>query len=79
VDNGSNLRDIVLHEEGEIGVKSEDLPAPVLYMQASRRKVSIHLYQQKQNERDDFTARLIPYFAFANRGESDMLIWTQVK
>ena len=29
----------------------------------------------KRNEHLPFTARLIPYFAFANRGESDMLVW----
>lgn len=79
VDNGENLRDVALYESNEVKVVKEDLPAPVLYMQASRRKPSEHLYQCKKDDRETFTARLIPYFAFANRGESDMIVWTQIR
>jgi DUF1680 family protein len=79
IDNGENLRDIALVEASEIRVEREDLPAPVLYMSATRRKAFDALYALKSNERTSFTARLIPYFAFANRGESDMIVWVQVQ
>ncbi|MBE6767999.1 MAG: glycoside hydrolase family 127 protein [Ruminococcaceae bacterium] len=80
VDNGENLRDITLLENGEAQVKTEEgLPAPVLYMSAERRPKTETLYALKSHARVPFTARLIPYFAFANRGASDMLVWTMVK
>lgn len=80
VDNGEDLRDITLLADGDAAVKSEDgMPAPILYMAAERRPETAALYRPRSTERVPVTARLIPYFAFANRGESDMLIWTQVR
>ena len=80
VDNGEDLRDITLIADGDIAVKAEEgLPAPVLYMAAERRPVTEALYRIRSAERIPFTARLIPYFAFANRGETDMLVWAQVR
>lgn len=79
LDNGEDLRDVALVESSDIRVEREDLPAPVLYMQASRRKSTVNLYQIKTNDRTTFTARLIPYFAFANRSESDMIVWVQIQ
>ena len=80
IDNGENLRDITLLENSPIRVAKEDgIPAPVLYMGAQRRPTTKTLYQLKQSRRVPFTARLIPYFAFANREASDMLVWTMVQ
>ncbi len=80
IDNGENLRDITLLEKSEVLVKSEDdIPAPVIYMEAERRFPTNQLYRLKNSERQRFTARLIPYFSFANRQASDMLVWTMVK
>lgn len=80
LDNGENLRDITLLENSEKKVvKEEGIPAPVIYMGAERRKNVESLYRVKNEERISFMARLIPYFAFANRKASDMLVWTMVK
>ncbi len=80
IDNGENLRDITLLENSEIVVKNEEgLPAPVIYIGAERRPETHRLYSLKTVDRVGFTARLIPYFAFANREASDMLVWTMVK
>lgn len=80
IDNGENLRDIALSEKAVIKAeKEEGIPAPVLYTDAERRKPCNSLYRIKNDERLRFTARLIPYFAFANREDSDMIIWTMVK
>jgi DUF1680 family protein len=79
-DNGENLRDITLLENSEKKVVCEEgIPAPVIYMGAERRPATNQLYSIKNDERVSFTARLIPYFAFANREVSDMLVWTMVK
>ena len=80
IDNGENLRDITLLEKGSIRVQKEDgLNAPVIYMDAERRRGSSSLYRLKNDKRESFEARLIPYFAFANREDSDMLVWTMVR
>jgi len=80
VDNGRRLWDIVLQECGEKTVKaSGEFGVPVLEIAASRRPAATTLYKLKSDVREKFTAKLIPYFAYANRGVSDMQIWTQVK
>lgn len=80
LDNGENLRDITLLEDSEQKIVMEPgIPAPVIYIGAERRAPSEQLYFLKSNKRIPFTARLIPYFSFANREPSDMLIWTMVK
>lgn len=80
VDNGGNLRDVTLLEQSEIRVERlAGIPAPVLTIGAERRYESDRLYRLKDGRRMSFTARLIPYFAFANRGASDMLVWTMVR
>ena len=80
IDNGENLRDITLLENSDIIVKNEtDIPAPVIYINAERRPNTNSLYTIKNNERISFTARLIPYFSFANREATDMIVWTMVK
>lgn len=80
LDNGENLRDITLIENSTIKViKEEGIPAPVIYIGAERRPKTDRLYRLKTTDRERFTARLIPYFAFANREASDILVWTMVK
>ena len=80
IDNGENLRDVTLIEGSDRRREDEcDFPAPVIYMGAERRAATETIYRIKSAERIPFVAKLIPYFAFANRGASDMLVWTMVK
>lgn len=80
IDNGENLRDIRLLENGTVKVaKEEGIPAPVIYIDAKRRAVTDKLYYLKNDTYTSFTARLIPYFSFANREASDMIVWTMVE
>ncbi len=80
IDNGENLRDVTLFENSETSIVSEDgIPAPVIYISGERRPSTDRLYSLKNNDRISFTARLIPYFSFANREATDMLVWTMVK
>ncbi len=79
-DNGKYLRDIVLDFSSDIReVYSEEYSLPVLEMKGFRRKTEEKLYYKKKDDREEITVKLIPYFAFANRGESEMLVWLQVK
>ena len=79
IDNGENLRDITLNSaKFEINFDENEL-APIIYIEALRRKPSEKLYSLKNDDRETFTARLIPYFQFANRENTDMIIFTMVK
>ncbi len=82
VDNGPDLRDIRLDCRSAFKYgKNEALGVPELSVKAYRRTVSAEtpLYHEKSDRLTSFTARLIPYYAFANRGESEMLIWHLLK
>ncbi len=79
VDNGENLRDITLLDNGTYHIAAENFPAPVIYMEACRRPKTERLYYPRTNRRQKFTAKLIPYFAFGNRGATDMLVWAMVQ
>ena len=73
VDNQEELGEVAL-TAGEIQVGFDDsLGLPVLFAPAVRRTME-GLYAD-EFVTTPFTAKLIPYFAFANRGESDMRIW----
>jgi len=80
VDNGGDLRDVTLIDNGNFEVSAEDwVPCPVITMDAERRAATDALYRRRNGERVVFRAKLIPYLAFANRGASDMIVWTMVK
>ena len=42
-------------------------------------KVDFKLYFEADDLYDEVALTLIPYYAFANRGESDMIIWFSKK
>ncbi len=79
-DNGKVLRDICIDSSSEIKeVFDEIYGLPVLEIKGYRRKPNKNLYYKKTDDREDIIVTLIPYYAFANRGESEMLVWLQVK
>lgn len=83
VDNGENLHALVL--DGAMKAVFEDLyKADVIIAEGLRKQPGQALYTRRETrcesgayERADI--RMIPYFAFANRGESDMLVWLRCK
>lgn len=73
IDNGGDLGEVAL-TEGAITVGFDAaMNLPTLSLPAVRRTMRT-LYAE-EFECTPFVAKLIPYFAFANRGESDMRIW----
>lgn len=76
VDNGKNLRDIRISKNAEFTEYMDtSLNALCLEVDAFRRKPTKSLYAPISNERIKIKAKLIPYYAFANRGESEMTVW----
>lgn len=79
VDNGEDLRDVHIDLEQPITVGSEDFCGiPLLRARGWRRDQADYehmLYTRIKGSRHDQELTLIPYFAFANRGVSEMIVW----
>lgn len=75
VDNGEELCEVKLvGKEVSIGF-DDSLGVPAVFCPAVRENTT-ELYSDEVT-RQSFTAKFIPYFAFANRGETDMRIWVE--
>lgn len=82
VDNETPLRDLRIDRRAAFRAgKNEALGVPTLKVRAWRRKrdENAPLYAVMQPELTPCEATFIPYYAFANRGKSEMLVWVNVK
>ncbi len=82
VDNGAYLRDICIDGRARfITDRDVSLGVPVLRVRAYRRKYDkdAPLYSVKHDSDIVTQAKLIPYYAFANRGVCEMQVWHAVK
>ena len=79
-DNGANLRDLCIsvRSRWKLGIHPE-LGVPTLTGKATRRVFEDDrvLYRQNDETRCATPVTLIPYYAMANRSESEMLLWFQ--
>lgn len=73
---GANLKDmqIPLDAHFEEGF-SEELKVPVVRTKLLKKEKFSGLYRRAQKRTETVETELIPYFAFANRGERGMLVW----
>lgn len=80
VDNGENLRDVRLDESVPFEIVPNAEYGNSLTVTAYRRDIGAAkaLYSKKHDSLTAFKAKLIPYFAFANRGVSEMIVWILV-
>ncbi len=81
VDNGRDIQDIMIDSNIRPEVEpSEGFYFPVIHLDGCRRKYdSDSLYRPLSRELIPAKVKFIPYYAFANRGESDMQVWFNVK
>ena len=81
-DNGKNLKDIKISRDGAATISEDaELGVPVVDIPATRRQwhSKAPLYMDySDTRRIPATARFIPYFAWANRNEGEMLVWTDI-
>ncbi|MCI8388440.1 MAG: glycoside hydrolase family 127 protein [Clostridiales bacterium] len=75
VDNGGSLTNVKLVGKTATVGFDEKLGLPCIYHPAVRESIK-GLYSDIVSS-EPFTAKLIPYHAFANRGETDMRIWVE--
>lgn len=81
-DNGPNLHEIVLPREAELHAsKEEDLLDGVVSIQAKALRPHIEEWDGKLYGSSPVTSmkqvpvKFIPYYAWANRGEGEMMVW----
>jgi DUF1680 family protein len=75
VDNGADLNDLQVDISTLKMGWCEALKLPAIEAEGSRRPASNALYRPVSCQRIPQKITFIPYFAFANRGESEMLVW----
>lgn len=82
VDNGDILRDIRLSARSRFKYgKHQELGVPKLTVKAYRRQRDDGgpMYYERKEQLIETEATLIPYYAFANRGTTEMQVWHFVK
>jgi DUF1680 family protein len=80
-DNGPLLRNVMVNAYLETEVEYDDyFGANVIYTEGFRVKETASLYSIRGDGVEVVPARLefIPYYAFANRGESEMIVWFDI-
>lgn len=79
VDNGADLRSFRIPEKIEYTTaKNENLATTDIIVKCEKLTVSDSLYSYVRKF-EPAEIRLIPYFAFANRGDSNMTVWLTAK
>lgn len=82
VDNGAGIRNIKLSPDSKYELEwVDEYGVPAIKTTGYRRPDTdgAPLYTAGISKLDKIDVRMIPYFAFANRGESEMLVWHQIK
>ncbi len=75
-DNIENLHSLFIDKNFKATAQYDDtLCGYTVKVKAFRRQATQALYSAYSENFEDFTLNLIPYAAFANRGESNMCVW----
>lgn len=75
VDNGEDLNSVLLDTNACFEVQDGEFVLPILKTKAYRPKKTESLYYEANEDYEDIQLTLIPYYAFANRGETEMQVW----
>ena len=81
-DNGAGIRNLVLDTSASFEIEaSEKYGVPCIVTDGWRRLVSSDapLYTDEIEQPKPIKIKLIPYFAFANRGPAEMIVWHSCK
>lgn len=80
VDNGTQLRSVRISPKTEFSLEdSAEFGLPLLICKGSRKKTGQGLYRAWSEDYEETTLKFIPYYGFANRGISEMLVWVAVE
>lgn len=80
VDNEINIKSLIIDTQSKIeNGYNKELDEPTLIVDAYYKQGTDALYSQLSHKYERTRATLIPYYAFANRGQSQMLVWFMYK
>ncbi len=80
VDNGEYLRSISISSDCRFDIEfAKEYNAPILKATGLKKVQSNALYSEYTNDFKEIPLKFIPYFAFANRGASEMIVWVGIK
>ncbi len=80
IDNKENLWKIYFDVKGSLKIKkNKEFLLPALKADAFVRQTNDALYSELSEKYKKTTLNMIPYYCFANRGETDMRIWFYYK
>lgn len=74
-DNGKDLRSVRIDRNREFAISDSEFLLPSIITKGLKEKESDILYSDAAFEYDEVDLKFIPYYAFANRGVCEMLIW----
>ncbi len=75
VDNGEDLVSVLVDAKAACTLGEEEFILPNLYTTACRPAKTEELYAPAEDDPETIPLKLIPYYAFANRGETEMHVW----
>lgn len=75
IDNGADIKSIALPAESVFELAESEFLLPILKTETYRPFESDSLYYEAVDDYEKIPLTLIPYYAFANRGESEMQVW----
>ncbi len=75
VDNGEGLRDLAVDTQSLIFDRNGPMGLPCIRGNGYRRTIPDTLYHPVSHTYLSQSVTFIPYYAFANRGESEMCVW----
>ena len=72
---GKDLRSVRIDRKREFAISDSEFLLPSIITKGLKEKESDILYSDAAFEYDEVDLKFIPYYAFANRGVCEMLIW----
>ena len=76
VDNGADIQSVIIDTKATAKVTMGEFLLPSVTLEGEIPKATDNLYTELSAvEYERTEIKLIPYYAFANRGESDMAVW----
>ncbi len=79
IDNGGDLANVKISIGGEYALEKSEYLLPTLKTTAYQESESEILYRAAKDDYAPIELKLIPYYAFANRGTTPMQVWFLMK
>ena len=75
IDNGKDLNSIRIDIKEKAEISEKEFLVPNILLKAYKELENDSLYFEATEDLIETKLKFIPYFAYANRGETDMLVW----